>query len=95
MIANIALKWLLVNFQVILLLNMTLNDSEYFIVLRCVFVIYVACLSYCLVCKLQPSGNLLETGWPLDSLVCDVFLCFCHFPIYCSGSGVVHDCIDS
>ena len=29
------------------------------------------------------------------SLVCDVFLCFCHFPIWCLGSGVVLDCIDS
>ena len=27
-------------------------------------------------------------------LVCDVFV-FCHFPIWCLGSGVVIDCIDS
>ena len=39
----------------------------------------------------SPAGK----GWPLGSLVCDVFLCFCHFPIWCSGSGVVFDCIDS
>ena len=32
---------------------------------------------------------------PVDSLVCDVFLCFCHFPIRCPGSGVVLDCVDS
>ena len=25
----------------------------------------------------------------------NVFLCFCHFPIWCLGSGVVLDCIDS
>ena len=25
-------------------------------------------------------------------LVCDMSLCFCHFPIYCSGSGVVLVC---
>ena len=31
----------------------------------------------------------------LLALLCDVFLCFCHFPIWCSGSGVVLDCIDS
>ena len=27
--------------------------------------------------------------------MCDVFLCFCHFPIWCPGLGVVFDCIDS
>ena len=31
----------------------------------------------------------------LDSLVYGVFLCICHFPIWCPGSGVVFDCIDS
>ena len=29
-----------------------------------------------------------ERGWPLGSLVFDVFLCFYHFPIWCPGSGV-------
>ena len=32
----------------------------------------------------------LGQGWLLDA-----FLCFCHFPIWCLGSGVVLDCIDS
>ena len=32
---------------------------------------------------------------PLGSLVCDVFLCFCHFPMWCTGSGAVLECIDS
>ena len=27
--------------------------------------------------------------------VCDVSLCFCHFPIWCPRSGVVLDCIHS
>ena len=27
--------------------------------------------------------------------VCDVLLCFCHFPMWYPGSGVVLDCIDS
>ena len=38
----------------------------------------------------------LVVTWPLDSLVqvCDVFLCFCHFPLRCPGSGVVFDCVD-
>ena len=40
-------------------------------------------------------GHLLGKGLPLDSLVCDVFLCFCHFPIWCFGSGMELDCIDS
>ena len=30
----------------------------------------------------------------LDCLVCGVLLCFCHFPVWCPGSGVVIDCID-
>ena len=31
----------------------------------------------------------MGTGWPLFALVCDVFLCFRHFPIRFSGSGIV------
>ena len=38
---------------------------------------------------------MLGKCWPLGSLVCDVFLCFCHFPLWYPGSGVVLDCIDS
>ena len=34
-------------------------------------------------------------GWSHGSLVCDVFLCFCHFPMWCPGSGMVLDCIDN
>ena len=30
-------------------------------------------------------------SWPLGSLVCDVFLCFCQFPIWCLRSDVVLD----
>ena len=44
---------------------------------------------------LQLFGHLLGKGWPPGSLVCDVFLCFCHFPIWCPGSGVVFDGLDS
>ena len=55
------------------------------------------CLSllYCLVCSSPPCDYLLGKDWPLGSLLCDVFLGFCHFPIWCPGSGVVLDCIDS
>ena len=59
------------------------------------FVFYVSYLSCCSVCSLQPCGHLLRKGQPLCSLVCDVFLCFCHFPMWCPGSGVVLGCIDS
>ena len=52
---------------------------------------YVCFVSYCLVCSLQPCGHLLGKGRPLDSLVCDVFLCFCYFPIWCPGSGVAFE----
>ena len=39
----------------------------------------------------SPAGEGL-TSW-LSCL--DVFLVFCHFPIWCPASGVVLDCIDS
>ena len=52
-------------------------------------------LACCCVCFMQPCVNLLEKGWPLGSLVCDVFLCFCHFPIWCPGSGVILTCLNS
>ena len=35
----------------------------------------------------SPTGK----GLHLGSLVCVVFLYFCHFPIWCPGSGVVLD----
>ena len=31
----------------------------------------------------------------LLALMCDVKLCFCHFPMWYPVSGVVLDCIDS
>ena len=41
---------------------------------------------------------LVVTGWGRADLlahVCDVKLCFCHFPMWYPGSGVVLDCINS
>ena len=34
--------------------------------------------------------------WSPDllALVCDIYLYFCHFPVWHPGSGVVLDCID-
>ena len=43
----------------------------------------------CLVCSQQPCDHVLWKGYPLASLVCCVFLCFCYFPIWCSGSSNV------
>ena len=45
-------------------------------------------LSYLFIAALwSPAGKGL-TSWLL--CVCDVFLCFCHFPIWCPGPGVVY-----
>ena len=60
------------------------------------FVIYVTCLSCFLTCLFiaalwSPAGKGLTSGL----LVCEVFLCFCHFTMWCPGSGVVLDCINS
>ena len=59
-----------------------------------IFVSYVSCLSCFFVYALQPCGHLLGKGWPLGSLVCYVLLCFCYFPMWCPGSGVLLDCKD-
>ena len=45
--------------------------------------------------SLQPCGHLLGKGRPLGSLIYDVLLWFCHFPIWCPGSGVMPECISS
>ena len=77
--------------------NFLTDRSKAVLLLWILFVNCVLCLSlsYCLVCFLQPCSHLLGKDWPLGSPVCNVFLCFCHFPIWCPGSGVVLYCIDS
>ena len=60
-----------------------------------IFVIWVSCLLCFFVCWLKPCGHMLGKGSFLGSLVCDILLCFCYFPMWCPGSGVVLDCIDS
>ena len=42
-------------------------------------------MSYCDVCFLQPYSHMSGKGLPLGYLVCDIFLCFCHFPIQVLG----------
>ena len=55
------------------------------------FVLFMFCVSHAF-------GCLVVTCWeranPL-ALVCDVLLCFCHFPMWYPGSGLVLDGIDS
>ena len=50
------------------------------------------CFSCFRVCSLLPCCHLLGKAWPLDSC-CWCLLYFCYFPMWYSGSGVVHDCI--
>ena len=52
----------------------------------------------CLACHvffLLSCGHLFGKGWPLCSLVYDVFLCLYHLPTLCHGSCVELDFIDS
>ena len=49
-----------------------------------IFCVFIAALR-------SPAGK----DWSLGLLVCEVLLCFCQFPMWCPGSGVVLDCIDS
>ena len=55
------------------------------------------CLSFPSVMSVNCSlvDTCWEKGWPRGSLVCGIFLCFCHFVIYCPGLGVVLDWVDS
>ena len=39
------------------------------------------------------SGGVLRSA--CGAFIYDVFLCFCHFPMWCRGSGVITDCIVS
>ena len=47
---------------------------------------------------LSVHWSIMVTCWErtgLLALLCKMFLCFCHFPMGCPGSGVVLDYIDS
>ena len=60
--------------------NVFTDRSKAVHLLWILFVIYVSCLSLLcyLVCFLQHFGHLLGKGWPLISLVCDVFIVLSH-----------------
>ena len=60
------------------------------------FIIYVSCLSKCYAVLSVPCTLVITCcKWAGPALLCIVFLCFCHFPIRCSWSGMVLECIDS
>ena len=44
---------------------------------------------------LSVSCSLLRKDRTLSFLVYDVFLCFCHFTIWCPGADELLDCNDS
>ena len=70
-----------------------LSDHPKEVLLMCIGLILCLSLPYCLVCVIQPCGHL--KGSFHGSTACDVFLCFCYFPIWYPRSGVVLDCIYS
>ena len=57
------------------------DRSKAVLLLWILFIIYVLSVSLicCLVCSLQICHYLMGKGWPLGSLVCDVFLFFVTF----------------
>ena len=59
------------------------------------FLLFRFCVCHAL---LSVLCSLAVTFWKraglLAFLVCDVFLCFCHFPMWCPGLGVVLYCTD-
>ena len=58
--------------------------SLLFVCRECLSVLSVPCVLW------SPAGKS-----NLGPLVCGGFLCFCLFPIWCPGSIVAFDCIDS
>ena len=77
--------------------NMFMPYSEYFLQAvprSCFFVdffCYLCFISVMLSCRFLAA---LWSGLNFGSFVSDVLLCFCHFYIWCLGSGVEFDCID-
>ena len=57
-----------------------LTDHSKAVLLLWIFLLFVFVFVILSCLFLQPCGRLLKRGWPLGSLVCDVFLCFVTFP---------------
>ena len=55
-----------------------------------IFLIYIFVRFWHIVLPVSCSvcGYQLGKGWPWGASVCDIFLCFCHFPKSCPESGV-------
>ena len=54
----------------------------------CFMSVVLSCLFIAALWSPAEKANLL-------ALVCNIFLCFLHFPMWCPGSGEILDCIDS
>ena len=95
------LSWSTSGLRVILVTsNMFKPASNYILTAprRCFFVdfFFAICVFLCYtLLSLQPCDHLLRNGWPPGSLVCEVTLCFCRFPIWGTRSSVIIGCIDS
>ena len=61
---------------------------DYFCYL-CFVVVMLSCL---FIAALWSAAGKGLASWRLCVMF---FVCFCHFPMWCPGSGVVLDCIDS
>ena len=58
------------------------------------FLLFMFCVCHAF---LSVRCGLVVTCWKranLLALLCVMFYCFCHFPVWCPGSGVVLECID-
>ena len=73
--------------------NIFTDRSKAVLLLWIIFVIYVSCLSCCLVCSMQPCGHLLGKGEALGSCVWS-FVMFFTFPVVSWVKCVLY-CIDS
>ena len=56
----------------------------------------MTCVCLCYTVLSVPCSLLINCWERADllALVCNVFLCFCHFAMWCPGSGVALNCID-
>ena len=75
-------------------------DSSKAMLLLWIILCYLCFMFMCysvfyVLCSLVNTSWERGQGLPIGCLEYCVFLCFCHFPIWCSRPGMVLDCIDS